>query len=44
MEIEPRYVSCTIRRWQDYTGNKAVLENDGRTFDEVSQERMGAAV
>jgi DNA modification methylase len=44
MEIEPRYVSCTIRRWQDYTGNKAVLENDGRTFDEISQERMGAAV
>ena len=25
MEIEPRYVDVTIRRWEDFTGKKAVL-------------------
>lgn len=25
MEIEPRYVDVAIRRWEDYTGQKAEL-------------------
>jgi DNA modification methylase len=28
MEIEPRYVDVAVKRWEDYTGQKAVL--DGR--------------
>ncbi len=39
MEIDPRYADCICRRFQDYTGAPAVLEGDGRTFDEVAQER-----
>jgi DNA modification methylase len=38
MEISPRYIDVTVRRWQDYTGKAATLE-DGRTFDEVKAER-----
>jgi DNA modification methylase len=28
VEIEPRYVDVAVRRWEEYTGKKAVL--DGR--------------
>ncbi len=43
MEIDPKYASCIVRRWQDYTGKKALRESDGRSFDEVRQERVPAA-
>jgi len=26
MEIEPRYVDVAVKRWQDFTGRKAVKE------------------
>ena len=42
MEIDPRYADCIVRRWQEYAGNQAVLDGDGRTFEAVAQERMGA--
>jgi DNA modification methylase len=42
MEIDPKYADCIVRRYQEYTGKKAVLDNDGRTFDEVALERAGA--
>jgi DNA modification methylase len=40
MEIDPRYADCICRRFQDYTGKPAVLEGDGRTFDEIAQKRQ----
>lgn len=33
VEIDPRYVDVTVRRWQKYTGQKACLESDGSSFD-----------
>lgn len=33
MEFEPHYVDVIIKRWQDFTGKKAVHE-DGRLFDD----------
>jgi DNA modification methylase len=39
MELSEHYVDVIIRRWQDFTGNVATLEGDGRTFAEVAQER-----
>ena len=39
MELSEHYVDVIIRRWQDYMGDKATLEGDGRTFAEVAQER-----
>ena len=43
MEIDPRYADCIVRRWQQYTGRQAVLEDDGRTFADLTQERLRAA-
>jgi DNA modification methylase len=36
MEIDPRYADCIVQRWQDYTGKKATLDGDGRTFDRMA--------
>ena len=42
MEIDPKYADCIVRRYQEYTGKQAVLDGDGRTFEEVALERAGA--
>jgi len=39
MEIEPKYVDVTIRRWQAATGKQAQLAATGRTFEEVASDR-----
>lgn len=36
LELDPRYCDVIVKRWQEYTGRQAVLEADGRTFDEVA--------
>jgi DNA modification methylase len=41
MEIEPHYVDVAVERWQNFTGKAAVLEGDGRTFNEIKAERLG---
>ncbi|CAE6857030.1 hypothetical protein R75461_07768 [Paraburkholderia nemoris] len=38
LEIDPRYCDVTVRRWQDWTGKKAIRE-DGLAFDEAGGER-----
>lgn len=35
MELDPRYCDVIVRRWQQFTGQAATLEGDGRTFDQV---------
>ena len=42
MEIDPPYCDTIVRRWQEYTGQAAVLDGDGRTFDEVAAARAKA--
>jgi DNA modification methylase len=39
VEIDPRYVDVSVRRWQDYTGSKALLDGDGRPFEVIAKER-----
>lgn len=39
IEYEPRYVDVAILRWQQQTKLEAILEGDGRTFDEIRRER-----
>lgn len=34
MKLDPRYADVIVNRWQDYTGKKATLESDGRSFEE----------
>jgi DNA modification methylase len=43
-EIDPKYADCIVRRWQEYTGKPAFLDGDGRTFDEIAEERAGVVV
>jgi hypothetical protein len=43
MEISPAYVDVTVRRWQDFTGEAATLETDGRTFAAIQVERAPVA-
>jgi hypothetical protein len=40
IEIDPKYVDVSIKRWQKLTGKHAVLEDDGRSFEEVSKDRI----
>jgi DNA modification methylase len=40
MEIEPRFCDVIVTRWQQFTGQQATLDGDGRTFEEVSCERQ----
>ena len=43
IDCDPTYIDVAIRRWQAYTRSDAVLEGDGRTFDEIEAERLVAA-
>lgn len=38
MEIDPRYCDVIVRRWQDFTGCKAVHADTGRCFDDSTRE------
>ena len=40
MELDPKYVDVIIIRWQDYTGNTAVLDGEDRTFDDLKVARQ----
>lgn len=43
MELNPPYVDVAIKRWQDFTGQKAVLESTGRTFEDMASDRYNPA-
>ena len=36
IEIEPRYVDVAVRRWQQATGQTAILESTGQPFPDVT--------
>jgi DNA modification methylase len=36
LEIDGQYCDVTIRRWQELTGENAVLERTGESFDEIA--------
>jgi DNA modification methylase len=39
MDIDPKYVDVAVLRWQRFSGQQAVLDGDGRTFDEIARAR-----
>jgi DNA modification methylase len=43
MELNPPYVDVAIKRWQDFTGQKAILESTGRTFEDMATSRYSPA-
>jgi len=42
MELDPKYCDVIIKRWQDFTGQKATLESTGQEYDELKIERVVA--
>lgn len=40
LEYEPTFVDVAVRRWQAYAKVDAILDGDGRTFDEIAEERL----
>jgi DNA modification methylase len=39
VEMSPAYCDVIIERWQGFTGQKATLDGDGRTFEAIDAER-----
>lgn len=33
MELDPKYVDVIVKRWEEFTGKKAVLEATGEPFE-----------
>jgi hypothetical protein len=44
MELDPKYVDVVVQRWQTLSGKKAKLDDDGRTFEVIAEERRKAEV
>jgi len=43
VELEPKFVDVTLRRWEAYTHWQARLEADGRSFAAVAEQRLERA-
>ena len=43
LEIDPKFVDVTVRRWETFSGKQAVLDGDGRTFEAIRKQRLGRA-
>jgi DNA modification methylase len=43
MELDPKFMDVIVQRWQGMSGKKAVLDGDGRTFEEIRDERVEVA-
>lgn len=41
MELDPKYVDVSIRRWEAYTGGQALHAATGLTFAEMREQRSG---
>ncbi|ARQ02347.1 site-specific DNA-methyltransferase [Pseudorhodoplanes sinuspersici] len=43
IEIDPAFVDVIVRRWQTYSGKRAVLQKDGFSFEEAEECRRASA-
>jgi hypothetical protein len=39
MELDPKYCDVIVLRWQAFTGAAAIVEDDGRSYEEI--KRLG---
>ena len=35
MELDPKYCDVIVKRWQDFTGEEAVMESTGDKFNDM---------
>ena len=40
IELDPKYVDVIVKRWQEITGNKAILQGEDRSFDDLQSSRV----
>ena len=38
MEMDPKYVDVIVKRWEDFTGQKATRESDGSVFSDLAPQ------
>jgi len=43
LELDAKYIDVAVFRWQMLASMKATLDGDGRTFEEVAEERRKGA-
>jgi DNA modification methylase len=43
IELAPAYVDVAVRRWEAFTGQRATLESNDRTFAVIADERLKGA-
>jgi DNA modification methylase len=43
LELDPKYADVIVQRWQDYAGQSATLDADGRSFAQIEQSRKRTA-
>ena len=41
MEIDPSYADVIVKRWQQLTGKRAILQGSDACFEEVDRARKG---
>ena len=39
VELDPKYCDVIILRWQEFSGGTAILDDDGRTYEEIAAGR-----
>jgi hypothetical protein len=44
MELDPKYVDVIVERWQNLTGNSAVLDGEDRTFNDMRAARLQPSI
>jgi DNA modification methylase len=42
MELDPRFVDVIVKRWQDFTGQQAIHEAMGRTFNDMLAQKQNS--
>ncbi|MFW9616176.1 MAG: DNA methylase N-4, partial [Aquabacterium sp.] len=42
MELDPKYCDVIVRRWQEFSGGKAISADGQRVFDEVTIQEAPA--
>jgi DNA modification methylase len=43
LELSETFCDVIINRWQAFSGKAAILDGDGRTFDDIGRERVGSS-
>lgn len=43
VELDPKYVDVIVKRWEDYTGLKAIRGSDGQAFAELTPQALSEA-